>query len=259
MPTHRGIFHRVTGRPIGPPVPIYPEDWPYSDISPSEILWRYMDFWKFEDLLTKSALYFSRADLLPGDPLEGRFSPANKSVVSRSDDAFYAAYPISRTLEQAEAQHEVHRHCVFVLCWHRNTKESRKMWNAYTSTTQSIVITSSAKALNRFIPEEIEKSPVKYHNEDFPRTEFNYNTIYFYKPLKYSFENEFRLLRSIGKNESVSFDDPKDFKRYVPISLKAIVHRVITHPNASKDFKLKVDELIGKYLKSIKRENSHLL
>lgn len=38
------------------------EDWPFTEVDPSEILWRYMTWKKFEDLLRTSALYFSRPD-----------------------------------------------------------------------------------------------------------------------------------------------------------------------------------------------------
>ena len=46
------------------------------------VLWRYMSYTKFVSLLTKNALFFSRADKL-GDPFEGSLSPIN--IASRPE------------------------------------------------------------------------------------------------------------------------------------------------------------------------------
>lgn len=260
-PSHRVVFERAANRIVGPFARIDPNDWPLSTISPSEVLWRYMSYSKFEDILIKSALYFSRPDQFE-DPFEGRFSPANASKMSLSDQAFYSAYKnIAPHSAQSEGGNEVHRRCVFISCWHRNTKENRMMWDAYTrkSGAESVVITSSANALLRFLPKEIMKSPLKYHDHDFPRTKFSHNALFFYKPSEYGFEREFRLLRGLQPNESVSFDDPKDRGRYASITLRKIIHRVITHPKATRDFKLRVDGMLQKFLKHIKREDSSLV
>src|SRR5258708_5341629 len=93
-PTHRVIYDRRTGEPVRQPVPIAPSDWPYGELHPSELLWRYMDFWKFEGLVRNAALYFSRPDQFK-DPFEGRFSPGNANGMSPSDAAFYSAYRIA--------------------------------------------------------------------------------------------------------------------------------------------------------------------
>lgn len=130
------------------------------------------------------------------------------------------------------------------------------MWRAYTFGPESVVVTTSAKALYRFIPDEIMKSPVKYHKSDFARSEFGWSTLSFYKPSTYGFEREFRMLRSLGEDESVCFEDPSDYGRCLLVRLKKIIHRVITHPEADATLKAKVDALLAKYLKGIKRENS---
>jgi len=75
---------------VGPRVPVDPKDWPYKEIPPSETLWRYMDFWKFEDMLAKSALYFARQDRF-SDPFEGRLSQRDAAGMSASDTALYKA------------------------------------------------------------------------------------------------------------------------------------------------------------------------
>jgi hypothetical protein len=257
-PIGQVMIDRRTGMPVGPVAPINPADWPYSDIAHSEILWRYLDFWKFEDLLRKSALYFARCDRFK-DPFEGRFSPANSVKISASQKALLDAYPISWSHQEAEARQEITRHCVFISCWHRAKQENREMWDAYTSGPESVLITTSAKALYRFIPDAIVKSVVKYESLDLPRTEFSHSSLFLYKPPDYRFENEFRLLRFLGEKEAVSYDDPADHGRHVPIRLNKIIHRVITHSKATEQFKAKVENLMRQHLKHIRRENSFLL
>jgi len=214
-----------------------------------------MDFWKFEDLLRSSAIYFSRPDKFI-DPFEGRFSPANSTKMSVSDAAFHAAYGIAPFGKDLEASQEIMRRCVFVSCWHRNSKEIRQMWDAYTSGPDSVVISTSAKALDKFVPENIVKSPVKYHSDDFPRTEFGHTALFFYKPRCYSLEREFRMLLTPELHESIPWDQ---VGRHVPINLKKIVHRVITHPRASVECKTKVDSLMRQVLTHLLREDSTLL
>jgi hypothetical protein len=255
LPIGRAIIHRPTGRIVGPVTPIYAEDWPFQIIPDSEILWRYMDLWKFGDLLRTSTLYFSRPDKLK-DPFEGRFSPGNLRQRSRSDEAFRQAYNIDD--RDTRTYPELHRKLVFISCWHRNTRESFEMWQAYTSSSDSVVIATSAKALRRFLPEELMKYAVKYAPLDFPRTEFSHNALFYYKPSGYGFEREYRVLRSPHEDEVFYVDKPEDEFRRIPIRTKKIIHRVITHPNAAWETKLKVEELVRTYLPCRRREDSGL-
>jgi hypothetical protein len=240
----------------GPRTSIDPRDWPCKTLAPSEILWRYMDLWKFEDMLLKSALFFARQDRFT-DPFEGRFSEGSSVGFSASDKAFYDAYGVSPPTRE---QLETHRHCVFISCWHRNTKENREMWNAYTTNADSLVVTTSAKALYQFLPGEIMKSPVMYHGPNFARSHsFGWNTLSFYKPSGYSFEREFRMLRNLGESESVVYDNLSDYGRYVKFTPKKVIHRVVTHPGATEALRSKIDALMGDYLKAIRREDSSLM
>ncbi len=132
------------------------------------------------------------------------------------------------------------------------------MWQAYTSSSDSVVIATSAKALRRFLPEELMKYAVKYAPLDFPRTEFSHNALFYYKPSGYGFEREYRVLRSPHEDEVFYVDKPEDEFRRIPIRTKKIIHRVITHPNAAWETKLKVEELVRTYLPCRRREDSGL-
>jgi len=255
VPIGRAIIHRPTGRIVGPIAPISPEDWPFQVIEDTEILWRYMDLWKFEDLIRTGTLYFSRPDKLK-DPFEGRFSPGNLRQRSKSDEAFRQAYNIDD--RDTRNYPELHRKLVFISCWHRNTSESFEMWQAYTSSSESVVVATSAKALRRFLPQELMKYAVKYAPLDFPRTEFSHNALFYYKPSHYRFEREYRILRSPREDEVFDIDKSEDEFRRISIRAKKIIHRVITHPNAACETKLKVEELLRRYLPCRRREDSGL-
>jgi hypothetical protein len=237
---------------VGPVAPIDPRDFPYKAASRAEILWRYMDFTKFADLMTSSSIYFSRGDRFT-DPFEGRFSEANAEKLSNSDQAFLRLYKVSPPDPE---HHEIMRRVVFISCWHRATKDSRKMWDAYTRGAESVVVVSSVNALTRFLPDRIKKSGVKYHGVDFARTAFGWTTLFFYKPAFYRFENEFRLLLAPGEGESVPEDQ---LGKHVPVRLSRVIHRVITHPRATDAFKMEVDRIMARHLKGKRRENSTLL
>jgi len=244
--------------PVAPAVPIDPQSWPYRDIPPCEILWRYMSMSKFESLLTTSSLYFCRQDLFP-DPFEGKLFLGDSSELSDADRAFYAAYQLDETPEKLKEQFEIHRTCVFASCWHRNTKESGRMWLAYTPDPNSVVITTSRKAFDRWGLQDIMKSTVRYHGPNFRRSHvFGWNAPSFCKPMQYSFEREFRLLRNLEEDESVEYGNPSDQGRFVKCRIRRIIHRVITHPDATPAFKKEVEHLMKHYLWTIRREDSAL-
>jgi IS5 family transposase len=67
------------------------------------------------------------------------------------------------------------------------------------------------------------------------------------------------MLRTLKDGESVHLEDPADFGRLVPVRLKKIIHRVIAHPMASREFKGRVDALLGEHLKHIRCADSIIL
>lgn len=256
--THRVLINRATKQEVGPRIPISPEDWHYGYLHPAELLWRYLDFWKFEDLLTSSELYLSRLDLQK-DPFEGRFSIGNEHGYSASDKAFHEAYKTDRTIQQAMDQHEIHRRCCFVSCWHRSQVENQDMWNAYTESPESVVIATSAKSIYRFIDHITIKSTVKYLDPETPRSEFDWNSLAFQKTKPYQFEREFRILTNLKAGETMNPSNPADRGRRIHIQPKKIIHKVICHPKAASSFKQKVDLLLKRHLPHLQIANSRII
>ena len=244
---YRYIKHRATGKPVGPPAPIFKEDWPYKMPPPSQTLWRYMDMWKFESMLHSSSLYFRRADKL-ADEGEGRLSREVVYGTSRSEIAFDEAYKVARDYKQHLAAHEITRSCMFVNCWNISGREDQRMWREYTTSADSVVVTTSMKALQRAVAEQrIVVSRVKYISESTPRVEFSHTTPFFYKNRFFSFENELRFLRPLLEDEQVLVENEEDFGKAVSVNLRRLIHRVITHKAMSKSSIAEIHSLTSQF------------
>jgi hypothetical protein len=206
-----------------------------------------MDFKWFESMLQDSSLHFFRSDKFR-DSLEGRLSKRGVHGTSASDLAHAAAYPVAEDYDSQVASQEITRRCMFVNCWHMNTRESGRMWREYTTSADSVVIASSVKALQRVIPTgEVVMSAVRYVPEDFPRTEFDNLSILFYKDESFRYERELRLLRPLRRGETVQFDREEDFRRFIPVNLRLLVHRVILNKAISDMARERVTELVRQY------------
>src|ERR1700730_6754844 len=108
---YRFIKYRRTGRCVGPLTPIFKEDWPYEIPAGNQRIWRYIDLWKFEQMLQTSSLYFRRADKL-SDTGEGRLSVEGVRGTSASEIAFKAGYRIAEQSHAIDvAAHENTRSC----------------------------------------------------------------------------------------------------------------------------------------------------
>ena len=71
------IRNRFTGEIVDEGAPVYDADIPFRLADPEAIVWRYLDWLKFEDLVNNRRLYFRRSDRLD-DHMEGRFSEGSR-------------------------------------------------------------------------------------------------------------------------------------------------------------------------------------
>ena len=107
------------------------------------VLWRYMSYTKFVSLLTKNALFFSRADKL-GDPFEGSLSPIN--IASRPE--MYKGKPEDQYKLIGEMIKDLRRFTL-VNCWHENQDESDAMWKLYSGVEDGIAIKTDFQSLSK--------------------------------------------------------------------------------------------------------------
>lgn len=247
------IKDRRTGHAVGPLTPVYAEDWPYQMPAREQRLWRYIDLWKFKSLIDKSALYFRRADKLP-DVGEGKLSKEGVRGTLPSQIEFNAAYNIASQGWAVDSKaHEVTRSCMFINCWSIGETETIRMWHDYTTSADSLAISTTFDRLMRALGgENILVSRVKYVDETTPRAEFFHTTPFFYKDVSYSFENELRLLRPLRGNEEVLVNDEKDFGKMIKVDTALIIDAIVTHKNMSADSRKSLQKLLAARLPAAK-------
>jgi hypothetical protein len=98
------------------------------------VIWRYMDFAKFVQLLEHQALWLARADTFE-DPLEGTFTDFELASLRASSENFEippSLLPVGvrDAIERVSGMVDA-RSCTFVSCWRMGDAESLAMWDLY--------------------------------------------------------------------------------------------------------------------------------
>lgn len=253
----RVLINRRTGEVVQSLGPMYAEDWPYLDLPDDHPLLRYMDLWKFEDMLRTSTLYFRRADKFEDDPLEGTISKEGVHLTSRTDKAMMERIQLApQTYAEMAAYRDIANGMTFVNCWHINNNECPKMWESYTTSSDSILVISSAGRLKRALDREVMMSAVKYVDQNTPRTEFGERSLFFYKDSSFAFEKEYRLVVDFyslaGTNGSIDPENPDDFSRKLGIDLGTLVYALQPHPSATNKTKEKIAALVAEFIPQMK-------
>jgi hypothetical protein len=218
----------------------------------NSVIWRYMDFPKFESMLQRGSIFFSRADKQT-DHLEGEYpndmlDELNKRWgIIRSDDK--ASY----TFMQWHAQKEIPSR--LLSCWSVGLNESRKMWSAYTTTVESVAIHSTIERLKSCFNLRGNGEPVvwigkiRYGNEEsrLPHSFHKWNVNYFLYPFfakkeEFRWENEVRATVNISRKKQLSLDhNPSGC--FIKADLHALIDSVWVHPQAEEDFRHRVESM----------------
>jgi hypothetical protein len=249
------IKDRRTGRVLKDGVPIFEGENPFRIPPPPLMVWRYLDWFKFEDLVVNRRLYFRRANCLD-DHMEGSFSEGNRQFQTALWQRFHEAYSIRRNHEQERRINEQIRHRVFINCWHVNEHESATMWRLYTKSPESVVIRSRCRLLDSSTDGPVYQPVlVRYVSRDEPRPEHHSLAPFVFKDTSFSFEHEVRLLTVAGLNETIG---NTDVSRTIPIRPEELILDVFTHPAAHKRFRRKVAAHCAQYLPHLKPRKSAL-
>ena len=200
----------------------------YRKLSEKDILWKYLDFHKFIDLISNKTLHFTRLDQFE-DPFEGatrkaifdinlaKASPTNPAL----EDAFGKGFLehektkqkniISKNKKEIEASQKSQ----FVDCWVKRDRESMAMWDLY-SNPESLAIFINGKNFIKNLQDLI-----KTQEEILPKHYFFVGSIFydkinppayfdkidkpnrlnsFKKDICFSHEEEYRLVISSPKD-----------------------------------------------------------
>jgi hypothetical protein len=102
------------------------------------VLWRYMDFAKFVDMIEGRTLWFARIDQLQ-DPLEGTHTDAEFAWIRKNLKA-KRAQALVDVFKFARAE-------LYVNCWHSGKAESLAMWDLYGKGSGVVAVKSTVGRL----------------------------------------------------------------------------------------------------------------
>lgn len=219
-------------------------------------LWRYMDSFKFEWLVTCERLYMTRTDHL-GDPLEGTTPEGHLKWWNGLMDN-------SETEEQKNIYHHnkiglsnfaaKFRSNYYVSCWHLNQEENLNMWQRYTKTKNAVAIKTSYSALRDALPSFAYIGMVryiKYQTQALPTLNLLENIAH--KDASFAWEQEVRAVvfppasPELGRDKFFGdlFESESEagLTIYAPIIDLQLIHTVVLHPEASAEFRANVTSI----------------
>lgn len=191
-----------------------------------DVLWRFMSFEKFVNILVKESLFFTRSDKFE-DPFEGSIPPQVEPVVEPVEN--FGRY-------------------ILCNCWHHSEPKSMLMWERYRLHNRGIAIKTTMGNLKKSLP----KSPhmfigrVNYTDQyefEVPQDISEINKMYtrgfhryFHKREVYRAEREVRII--VDTHQFISDHSPQDIceiGQYHKFDLKTLINEVVTSPYTRKE------------------------
>jgi len=230
-------------------------------INHKQVIWRYMDLWKFEKLLEDNGnLYCTRADKFE-DSLEGKYSNITISSLEKLYKEKHGKVFVKnwKALYFDDADYvEATKRNSLVNCWHKNDTEDLDMWESYTKSQDSLVIKTNIENLiesidildnSSFCIDIGEVKYVDFHNIPL-HYENNILAPLFYKDKEYLFENELRIivwrrpenniLRTLNSNFNVKHGGS------IRINLNKLISKIYISPFADDGFTVKIANILEK-------------
>lgn len=217
----------------------------------TQVLWRYMDFWKYVSMLARRALFFPRIGMFedPFEAFEHWSEPiARKNLESRFDGQ--SSIPSSQLVTVSLDTGQMIRSVVYVNCWHANEWESAAMWKLYAENQDSVAVRTTYDLILKYVGNEKHAvgnvTYTAFGKE--PPYEFGHTLLpCFYKRKEFEHERELRVVMSdvdqlhvIGE-ESSNRIEPKGAEelergKWVGANLEKLISSVITSPYSDRGF-----------------------
>lgn len=223
-----------------------------------DTIWRYMDLWKFESILSKKALFFSTA-ASQEDGFEGIYPPHAKINRARQiENLPEEAKPFA--LHNQEVFEQQSKYEIILSCWHINEDENPRMWKEYIQELPGIAIKTSKQSLQDCFtvfshPHLVTIENVQYVN----RTTYRGNlgrplAEFFLKEESFKWENELRCVINTGWqplphqpggawNAEYLFPDNSRhvIGYFIPVDVNTLIEKIVVSPGASDEFHEKVE------------------
>jgi hypothetical protein len=124
------------------------------EIDPTITIWRYLTFAKFDSLVQRSALWFSKLQIF--EDAQEAMTPEStrrrlKSRHREMEDWFPDEERKRQVRRFVETNEENGRELIVASCWFISEHESNKMWAEYAKDNEGVVIKSAAGDLIRSV------------------------------------------------------------------------------------------------------------
>ncbi len=204
----------------------------HSDIETPDLtqeIWRYMDLWKFLDILDNSRIYLAQAIQFE-DKLDGRI-PNNK--IKLLDDEH-----LLKQLDNFSATSLKRSH--YVGCWSSEVNETYPMWKVYSDYRTAVAIKTTVGDLIDSLSSEEKNIYIGKINYVDPNKSYEFKgnafQFFFEKRVYFSFENEVRVLTTMkynGNRELLELP-PGTFIKIKP---ETLIKEIKLAPLAGESFK----------------------
>lgn len=217
----------------------------------NRIIWRYLTFEKFLDLLLNSELFFTNltklTDKYEGTMFESNIEPA-LSIAKRKKDA-------QQVLEILDNKREINelRNYTLVNCWTLKRHESFALWKIYVGTGPGIAIRTTVSNLTKAVnqtkqefDEDIAIATIKYKDKldnSFSRIEATITK----KPF-YDFEDEMRLIIFNYPLSNYGHEVPYDLAigKRVKVNTHKLISELYISPFLSQEYRNTIANTIVK-------------
>jgi hypothetical protein len=220
-------------------------------------IWRYLDAFKFKWLMTYRRLHMCAAAHL-GDPLEGTRPQGDAEwwdnlAASAASDEQRKNVLRNKELMLRFAVH--FRPNYFVSCWHLNSQDNPRMWEAYTRSADAVAIQSTYRRLRSVLPSFVEIGEVRYIDyATQPLPSINLLECITHKDLEFSYEAELRAVamrpiapgpdRELFLRDFFERADDRSVQAYAPpIEPSELLENVLVPTTATLEFKAAVTSL----------------
>ena len=189
------------------------------------VLWRYLDFAKYVEMIESQTLWFARIDQLE-DPLEGTHTDAELAWIRKHNRKKHAQSLID-VFRSARSE-------LYVNCWRAGSTESLAMWDLYGKGSGIVAFKSTVGRLREAsatYDKPVYISKVKYVDwNDAPGID-NVLVACSRKDLSYQHESEVRVIIS---EDSSSLDTKRALGIRLPIDPIRLITEVMVGPREQK-------------------------
>ena len=219
------------------------------------VLWRYMDFIKFESILKEQALFFARADKL-GDPFEGSWPKRNIDTTQEH----FEGHPCRDVVLQAKLRdRKEDPRFILISCWHKNDDESAAMWKLYSKDDNGIAIKTNFDSFKKSFTTSEEIFIGKINYLDYEADSFSPNrwsAPFLSKRKFFKHEHEVRAIIQIPPTEDGQAGDGKrvvypqdicDVGNSYGVDLSLLIQEVIVSPYAPNCYLELVKSVAARY------------